>query len=168
MLESSVGKTKNTKNGYIYEFLLSKLALGHTKNIKWTNQHAPPSQPLRSYNISSCPKHSRKSTDTQTPWYHISNRILRIPMKKIKFNAMEITSHGRDHAELSVLAYPEYLIIFYHRKISLCDNFPGSCFSLSRNHKVPIPTTFHNWKYLLLRYLLVLYILTKTGECWIS
>ena len=40
--ESSVGKMKNTTNGYIDAFLISTLVLGSATNINLTNHHASP------------------------------------------------------------------------------------------------------------------------------
>ena len=59
------------------------------------------------------------------------------------------------------------LLLFDHCKISLCTKFPGSCFSLPRDRKGSICMKFHDCNYLILRSLLVFYILTNTGECWI-
>ena len=56
----------------------------------------------------------------------------------------------------------------YHHKISICANLPGSQITLSRDPHRSIRKTFQNYKYLPLRSLSVFYILTKTGECWIS
>ena len=87
----------------------------------------------------------------------------------ITLDVMNITYHGRDHDERAVPEYPGYILyLIYHRKISLCANFPGSQIALSRDCHESINNKFHDYKYLLLRYLSVLYTPTKTGECWIS
>ena len=87
----------------------------------------------------------------------------------ITLDVMNITYHGRDHDERAVPEYPGYILYFiYHRKISLCANFPGSQIALSRDRHGSIHKTFHDYKYLLICYLSVLYLLTKTGGCWIS
>ena len=147
ILEHSIVTTKNITNGYIDSILLITLALGHATNIKQTNQHASPGQPLWSYNISSCPKHSRKPPETKNSQFRISNRILHIKMKGITLDVMNLTSHGRDHAECALYRHIlNLLLFFYHCGIYLCANLPGSCFALSRNCKVSIHMKFHDYK----------------------
>ena len=81
---------------------------------------------------------------------------------------MNLPYHGRNHAERAVPEYPESVILFiFHREISLCANLPGSQISLLCDCHGYIHKIFHDYKYLLLRSLSVLYILTNTGECWI-
>ena len=45
------------------------------------------------------------------------------------------------------------LLLFHHRKFSLCANFPGSLFTLSRNLKGSIRRTFRDCNYLLMCFL---------------
>ena len=74
----------------------------------------------------------------------------------------------RSATTLNVLSRKIRNLFFNHRRISLCANFPGSQIALSRDCHESINNKFHDYKYLLLRYLSVLYTPTKTGECWIS
>ena len=58
---------------------------------------------------------------------------------------MNLPSQVCDHAEHAVPENTESIIYFiYHRKISLCSNFPSSQIALSRDHHGSINKTFHN------------------------
>ena len=60
------------------------------------------------------------------------------------------------------------LLLLYHSYFYFCANLPGSRFSLSCDYKGPIHTNVYDCNYLLKCSLLALYILTNTGDYWIS
>ena len=112
---------------------------------------------LTTLNVQSQNFHGRDHAERAVPKYNfrISNRKFHIPVTKITLNVM--LKHIRDPLYLS-----------YRHTIFLYAKVPGSCFSNWLVHKGFIRTKFHNCNNLLLHYLLVLYILAKTGECCIS
>ena len=60
------------------------------------------------------------------------------------------------------------LLYFYHCKTFYMINSPVPALHISHVCQGSIRTKYHNYNYLLLRYLLVFFIIPKTWGCWIS
>ena len=105
-----------------------------------------------------------KSLRTKTHPSHISNIRFYIPTKKLTLHVINLPYQSRNHTEHAVPENPEPIVyLVYHHKIYLFANFPGSQIALSYDRHRYIPKKFCEYKYLLMSYLSVLCILTKTG-----
>ena len=137
ILESSVGTMKNTMNGYIDAFLLKILC-------KHISIHYPVNpEILQSLELSKTFQKITQDENSSIPYfkqmipYSDEEYLIEPDEPKFPYPQPRLTCC----TGISGISY----YYFYHHKISLCDNFPGYQFALSRDRTGSIRKTFHNW-----------------------